>query len=67
MDEQKKLTPIKAIRAKCLDCCCGSAHEVKLCPIEDCSLYPYRLGKNPYLKREFTEEQKQELIARFKK
>ena len=26
------LTPIKAIRAKCLDCCCGSAKEVELCP-----------------------------------
>ena len=43
-------TPIKAIRAKCLDCCCGSAKEVALCPIPDCSLYPYRFGKNPKLK-----------------
>jgi hypothetical protein len=41
------LTPTKAIRAKCLDCCCGQANEVKLCPIPDCSLYPYRLGHNP--------------------
>ena len=24
--------PLKAIRAKCLDCCCGQANEVKLCP-----------------------------------
>ena len=43
------MTPIKAIRAKCLDCCCGQANEVKLCPITDCSLYPYRLGHNPKL------------------
>lgn len=43
------LTPIKAIRAKCLDCCCGQANEVRLCPCEDCPLYPYRLGKNPKL------------------
>ena len=41
------LTPVRAIRAKCLDCCCGSAQEVKLCPITDCSLYPYRMGHNP--------------------
>ena len=27
------LTPIKAIRAKCLDCCCGSAREVELHPL----------------------------------
>ena len=44
------LTPIKAIRVKCLDCCCGSAREVELCPILDCSLYPYRFGKNPNIK-----------------
>ena len=43
------MTPIKAIRAKCLDCCLGQANEVKLCPVTDCSLYPYRLGHNPKL------------------
>ena len=26
------LTPMKAIRAKCLDCCAGSQAEVRLCP-----------------------------------
>lgn len=41
------LTPMKAIRAKCLDCTCGSAQEVTLCPIHDCPLYPYRSGHNP--------------------
>lgn len=44
------MTPVKAIRAKCLDCCGGSAHEVKLCPCVSCSLYPFRLGKNPNCK-----------------
>ena len=43
----KKLTPMRAIRAKCIDCMCGSANEVKLCPSDDCSLYSYRFGKNP--------------------
>ena len=41
------MTPMKAIRAKCLDCCCGNANEVRLCPCVECTLYPYRLGKNP--------------------
>lgn len=40
-------TPIKAIRAKRLDCCCDSFQEVKQCPITDCPLYPYRLGHRP--------------------
>ena len=41
-------TPIKAIRAKCLDCCVGSPKEVQLCEISDCALYPFRMGKNPF-------------------
>lgn len=45
--ESKYTTPLKAIRLKCLDCCCGSAHEVRQCTAERCSLYPFRLGKNP--------------------
>lgn len=52
------MTPIKAIRAKCLDCCCGQASEVALCVCEDCSLYPYRFGKNPNRKCTMTEEQR---------
>lgn len=41
------LTPVKAIRAKCLDCCCGQAKEVRLCPLKKCPLFPYRFGKRP--------------------
>ena len=38
---------LKAIRAKCLDCCCGQAEEVRLCFLPNCSLYPYRFGRMP--------------------
>ena len=41
------MTPLKAIREKCLDCCGGSAHEVKICQVTRCSLHPFRLGHNP--------------------
>jgi len=43
----KKLTSMKAIRAKCLDCCAGQPSEVRNCGAEDCPLYPYRFGHNP--------------------
>jgi len=46
MDKHIK-TPIKAIRDKCLDCCCGSTKEVRLCTIINCALYPYRFGRRP--------------------
>lgn len=42
-----KLTPIRAIRAKCLECCCHQAKEVRLCPIESCPLHAYRMGHRP--------------------
>ena len=41
------MTPLKAIRAKCLDCSCGSVDEVRKCPITECPLYEYRSGHNP--------------------
>ena len=41
------MTPLQAIRSKCLDCCCGQAKEVRLCVCPDCPLFPFRFGKNP--------------------
>jgi hypothetical protein len=43
----KHLTPIRSIRAKCLDCSNGQHGEIKDCPMFDCPLYNFRLGKNP--------------------
>ena len=40
-------TPVKAIREKCLDCCCGSHKEVRQCTVINCAIYPYRLGRRP--------------------
>ena len=36
------LSPLKAVRSKCLDCCCGSVREVALCPMTSCRAWPYR-------------------------
>jgi hypothetical protein len=40
-------TPLQAIRAKCLWCCNGSAHEVALCPAKACPTWPFRFGHKP--------------------
>ena len=40
-------TPLRAIRAKCLDCVAEQPQEVRLCPSENCPLWPYRMGHNP--------------------
>lgn len=62
---EKKTSPIKAIRAKCLDCCCFQYNEVKLCTATGCPLYAFRLGKNPY-RKEMSEEQKAKTSERMK-
>lgn len=42
----KKMTPLKAVRARCLNCCADSSREVRLCPATGCPLHPIRSGKN---------------------
>lgn len=44
---QEELTPLKAIRAKCIDCSGGSVYEPANCTVERCPLYIYREGHNP--------------------
>ncbi len=41
-----RLSPLKAIRAKCLDCTMYQACEVARCDITDCPLHAFRGGRN---------------------
>ena len=67
MDEKKLITsPIKAIRAKCLDCNTTS-NEVKLCPVNQCPLWEFRFGKNPYRSvKVLSEEQRKKAVERLR-
>ena len=42
-------SPLRAIRAKCLDCSCYQAGEVRLCEAVKCPLWPFRAGKHPWI------------------
>jgi len=46
----KLLSPLKAIKEYCLRCCYGDRKYLKECPSVNCSVWEYRLGKNPCLK-----------------
>lgn len=55
----------KAIRLKCLDCCCGQQAEVRKCPAVDCPLWRFRMGReikddtlseNPFFSDDFEDE-----------
>ena len=56
---------LRAIRLKCYDCSSQQSNEVRECIVNNCPLYPFRLGKNPFRKKELTEEKRNELRERF--
>lgn len=44
-------SPLRSIRAKCLDCSGGNRAEVRLCTVHRCALHPFRMGRNPNRRR----------------
>ena len=42
------VSPLQAIRARCLDCCAGQVNEVAVCPVVECPAWPFRMGTNPW-------------------
>ena len=60
--------PLEALRARCLDCCCGSASEVRKCTAVACPSWPFRMGTNPFRqKRVLTADQKLAIAERLAK
>ena len=50
----RKNSALLAIRAKCLDCSSGSDGEIRKCPVTNCALYPFRMGRRPGTKSRST-------------
>ncbi len=42
------MSPLKALRLRCIDCCAGSSLEVRLCTAVNCPSWPFRLGRSPW-------------------
>lgn len=55
--------PLKAIRGKCIDCSGGIKSEVRKCTATGCSLWPFRMSKNPFRKRSELSDSERELRA----
>lgn len=47
----KPMSPVEAIRQKCLDCSGQQPGEVKLCETVSCPLWPFRAGRHPYTRK----------------
>lgn len=48
--KEKATTPKNAIRSHCVECMGGMIAEIARCTSTGCSLYPFRMGKNPFHK-----------------
>lgn len=61
-------SPLMAIKEYCFRCSGDSKFEVKRCSSNDCPLFAFRFGRNPYRKgREMTEEEKAKAAERLAK
>ena len=67
MQGQETKSPLKAIKAFCIECCGNNAAEVKRCSSKHRVLKPFRLGHNPYRKIQLTDEQKAAAAERMRK
>jgi hypothetical protein len=45
VNNMERIGRAKAIRLKCIDCCCGNTAEVRKCPAEHCPLWRFRMGR----------------------
>ncbi|NLE11733.1 MAG: hypothetical protein GX630_09510 [Actinobacteria bacterium] len=59
------LTPVAAIRANCLECCCGSAKAVRDCELASCRVHPYRMGRRPTPEERLAYEKRGTRLASF--
>jgi len=46
----ERISPMKALRLRCLDCCAGSPARVRLCESVTCPSWPFRMGRSPWRK-----------------
>lgn len=56
IESRNGLMPLKAIKAKCYDCCAYNSNEVKLCSSETCPLWVYRFGNSRLRKQLYKSE-----------
>ena len=49
------VSPMQAIRRRCLDCSGHQLAEVKLCEAVTCPLWPFRAGRHPYTRKALQE------------
>lgn len=72
---RKAKTPLKAIKLQCQECMGMDRREknpvkpyedIRNCTAPMCPLFDFRMGKNPFMKRRLTKEQRDVAVKRLK-
>lgn len=50
---------LEAIRQNCVECCAGNQAEVRRCSMIACPMWPYRMGSNPFVSRDYSDAQRE--------
>ena len=63
---QYDFTVKELVNMKCHECCCYEGQEVKRCDSKSCPLYPLKIKwyKRPKRKKEYSEEERLQLLKR---
>ena len=56
----RAMSPLKALRLRCIDCYGGSLKSVRDCTSTDCPSWPFRLGHSPW-RKELSQERREQL------
>ena len=54
------MSPLKALRLRCIDCFGGCVTSVRCCTATDCPSWPFRLGHSPW-RKELSQKRKEQL------
>ena len=54
------MSPLKALRLRCIDCYGGCLKSVRCCTAMDCPSWPFRMGQSPW-RKELSQERKEQL------
>ena len=54
------MSPLKALRLRCIDCYGGSLKSVRCCTSTDCPSWPFRLGHSPW-RKQLSQDRKEQL------
>jgi hypothetical protein len=57
----RDMSPMRALRLRCLDCCGGNDAEVRFCTARKCPSWPFRMGASPWRKFKLTDAQRENL------